>query len=37
VMAHRDVITAIANGDAELATSAMSSHILAARYSALRT
>jgi len=37
VMAHRDVITAIANGDADLATSAMSSHILAARYSALRT
>jgi len=37
VMAHRDVITAIANGDADLATSAMSSHILAARYSALRS
>ena len=36
VMAHRDVITAIANGDEALATSAMSSHILAARYSALR-
>ncbi len=36
VMAHRDVITAIANGDADLATAAMSSHILAARYSALR-
>jgi DNA-binding GntR family transcriptional regulator len=35
VMAHRDVITAIANGDEALATSAMSSHILAARYSAL--
>jgi DNA-binding GntR family transcriptional regulator len=37
VMAHRDVITAIANGDVDLATSAMSSHILAARYSALRS
>jgi DNA-binding GntR family transcriptional regulator len=37
VMAHRDVITAIAHGDADLATSAMSSHILAARYSALRS
>jgi len=37
VMAHRDVITAIANGDADLATSAMISHILAARYSALRS
>jgi DNA-binding GntR family transcriptional regulator len=36
VTAHRDVITAIANGDAELAMAAMSSHILAARYSALR-
>jgi len=36
VTAHRDVITAIANGDADLATAAMSSHILAARYSALR-
>jgi DNA-binding GntR family transcriptional regulator len=36
VLAHRDVITAIANGDEALATSAMSSHILAARYSALR-
>jgi DNA-binding GntR family transcriptional regulator len=37
VMAHRDVITAIAHGDADLATSAMSSHILAARYSALHS
>jgi DNA-binding GntR family transcriptional regulator len=37
VTAHRDVITAIAHGDADLATSAMSSHILAARYSALRS
>ena len=37
VTAHRDVITAIANADTDLATSAMSSHILAARYSALRT
>ena len=36
VTAHRDVITAIAHGDADLATAAMSSHILAARYSALR-
>jgi DNA-binding GntR family transcriptional regulator len=36
VTVHRDVITAIANGDADLATAAMSSHILAARYSALR-
>jgi DNA-binding GntR family transcriptional regulator len=37
VMAHRDVITAIANADPDLATAAMSSHILAARYAALRT
>ena len=37
VVAHRDVITAIANADEALATSAMSSHILAARYSALRS
>lgn len=37
VLQHRDVITAIAHADAELATSAMSSHILAARYSALRS
>ena len=36
VVAHRDIITAIEHGDHELATSAMSSHILAARYSALR-
>jgi DNA-binding GntR family transcriptional regulator len=36
VLAHRDVITAIEHGDEDLATSAMSSHILAARYSALR-
>ncbi len=36
VVAHRDIVTAIENGDDELATSAMSSHILAARYSALR-
>lgn len=35
VLAHRDVITAIEHGDADLATSAMSSHILAARYSAM--
>jgi len=34
VLQHRDIITAIENGDHELATSAMSSHILAARYSA---
>jgi len=36
VMAHRDVITAIQNADEELAASAMSSHILAARYSTLQ-
>jgi DNA-binding GntR family transcriptional regulator len=36
VLQHRDIITAIENADEELATSAMSSHILAARYSALR-
>lgn len=36
IVAHRDIITAIENGDEALATSAMSSHILAARYSALR-
>ena len=35
VVAHRDIITAIENGDEHLATSAMSGHILAARYSAL--
>ena len=35
VLAHRDIITAIENGDEHLATAAMSSHILAARYSAL--
>lgn len=34
VLQHRDIITAIEHGDHELATSAMSSHILAARYSA---
>ena len=36
VLAHRDIITAIDHGDEHLATAAMSSHILAARYSALR-
>jgi DNA-binding GntR family transcriptional regulator len=36
VVAHRDIITAIENGDDDLASAAMSSHILAARYSALR-
>lgn len=36
VLAHRDVITALENGDEHLATAAMSSHILAARWSALR-
>ena len=36
IVAHRDIITAIENGDEALATAAMSSHILAARYSALR-
>ena len=36
VLQHRDIITAIEHGDPELATSAMSGHILAARYSALR-
>ncbi|MGE3660852.1 MAG: GntR family transcriptional regulator [Pseudonocardia sp.] len=36
VLQHRDIITAIENGDEELAESAMSSHILAARYSAVR-
>jgi DNA-binding GntR family transcriptional regulator len=37
VLQHRDIITAIENRDEDLATSAMSSHILAARYSALRS
>jgi DNA-binding GntR family transcriptional regulator len=37
VLQHRDIITAIAKGDEDLARSAMSSHILAARYSALRS
>jgi DNA-binding GntR family transcriptional regulator len=36
VLAHRDIVTAIEHGDEHLATAAMSSHILAARYSALR-
>jgi DNA-binding GntR family transcriptional regulator len=36
VVAHRDIVTAIENGDEHLATSAMSSHILAARYTAIR-
>jgi DNA-binding GntR family transcriptional regulator len=37
VMAHRDVITALENRDGDLASSAMSSHILAGRYAALRS
>lgn len=36
VLQHRDIVTAIAHGDAELAESAMRSHILAARYAAMR-
>lgn len=36
VVQHRDIITAIRNGDDALAESAMRSHILAARYTALR-
>jgi DNA-binding GntR family transcriptional regulator len=36
VVQHRDIITAIQNRDEHLAESAMASHILAARYSALR-
>ena len=36
VVQHRDIITAVQNGDDALAESAMRSHILAARYSALR-
>ena len=36
VVAHRDIIRAIENRDEHLATAAMSSHILAARYAALR-
>jgi DNA-binding GntR family transcriptional regulator len=35
VLQHRDIVTAIAHRDAELAESAMRSHILAARYTAL--
>lgn len=35
VVQHRDIITAIQNGDDALAESAMRSHILAARYTAL--
>jgi DNA-binding GntR family transcriptional regulator len=35
VVQHRDIVTAIQNRDEHLAESAMSSHILAARYSAL--
>jgi DNA-binding GntR family transcriptional regulator len=35
ILQHRDIITAIENGDDELATTAMSSHILAARYTAM--
>jgi DNA-binding GntR family transcriptional regulator len=35
VLQHRDILTAIANHDAELAEAAMRSHILAARYTAL--
>jgi DNA-binding GntR family transcriptional regulator len=36
VVQHRDIVTAIQNRDEHLAQAAMSSHILAARYSALR-
>ena len=36
ILQHRDVITAICNGDGPLAESAMRSHILAARYAARR-
>ena len=36
VVQHRDIITAIQNRDEQLAQTAMSSHILAARYTALR-
>ena len=36
LLAHRDVLTALQHGDGELAGSAMSAHILAARYVALR-
>jgi DNA-binding GntR family transcriptional regulator len=36
VVQHRDIITAIEHGDEHLAESAMSSHILAGRYAALR-
>jgi DNA-binding GntR family transcriptional regulator len=36
VVQHRDIITAIQNRDEPLAQTAMSSHILAARYTALR-
>lgn len=35
VLQHRDILTAIAHGDAELAESAMRSHILAAKYVAM--
>jgi len=35
VLQHRDILTAIAHGDPELAESAMRSHILAARYTAM--
>jgi DNA-binding GntR family transcriptional regulator len=36
ILQHRDIVTAIQNGDESLAESAMRSHILAARYTALR-
>lgn len=36
ILQHRDIVTAIAHGDAELAEAAMRSHILAARYAARR-
>lgn len=36
IVQHRDIVTAIAHRDAELAESAMRSHILAARYAARR-
>lgn len=35
VLQHRDILTAIVHADPELAESAMRSHILAARYTAM--
>jgi DNA-binding GntR family transcriptional regulator len=36
ILQHRDIVTALQNGDESLSESAMRSHILAARYTALR-